>query len=90
MGRAPRPGQPEWTAADTALAVALHRIESRACPGCGLDRTETMNPANEFAFEALAYRCHGCAARSRASEAHREAGGNTHGLLLAVTRREEH
>lgn len=86
-GRAVAPGEPLWTDTDTQLAVALMRVESAACPGCGMDRRETTDPASEFAYQAEAVRCHACAARDRAAEHHQSGGGTTAGLMFTITRR---
>lgn len=88
-GRAVRPGEPWFTAADTAYAVALTAVEARACPGCGLDRADTTAAGREFHYRAEAVRCHACAARSRAAEKYQTAGGSAHGLMFAVTPKEE-
>lgn len=73
---------------DTAYAVALQMIESRTC-GCGQDRMESLDSANEFAYKAEAFRCHACATRARAAEKFADNGGDQAGLLFAVTRKDD-
>ena len=67
LGRIVAPGEPLWAQADTDLALALADLEAEQCPGCHHPRAETMDPANEFSYEAEPVRCHACAARDRAS-----------------------
>lgn len=86
-GRVRRPGDSEWLALDTAYAVALTALESMQCSGCGTDRRESMDPANEGRYTATAVRCHACASRDRVAEDQAE-HGDPHGLMFTVTRKE--
>lgn len=86
-GRVVRDGAPQWTAADTALGVALRVLESVTCAGCGADRRESMDASAEFEWRAEAVRCHGCATRDRAAGAHSKAGGELSGLNWVVNRK---
>lgn len=89
-GRVVRPGTPTWTQSDTALALALQRIEATKCSGCGQDRRASMNPDQEFSWRVEPLRCHACATRDRAAAAHaKQDGSSTAGLLWAVTRKEQ-
>lgn len=87
-GRVVAPGTSLWTPNDTALAVALQRLESLQCGGCGQDRRVSMDPASEFQYQAEAMRCHACAARERAAAASAKQGVATTGLQWIVTRTE--
>jgi len=87
-GRAVADGQPLWTTQDTALAVALTAIEAATC-ACGHDRRESMDAANEYAYTAVAVRCHACAARDRAAEAYAKQDGLMAGLAFTVKRKDE-
>lgn len=71
-GRVVLPGQPLWTKEDTDLAVALTEIEADRCGGCGQPRSESMDPANEYAYRADPLRCFSCAARERESRSRGE------------------
>lgn len=84
-GRVVAPGEPLWTQEDTDLALALTEIESVRCSGCGNDLTETLDDADEFAWQAEAVRCHACAARDRA--ARKAEDMDTSGLRWLATRR---
>ena len=87
-GRVQRPGEAEWTSQDAAYAVALLALEAVECKGCGVDRRESMDPANEFAYEAEAMRCFSCAARDRAGEKYEGKDGSAAGLMFSVKRKE--
>lgn len=87
-GRIRRPGDAEWTAQDAAYAVALTALESMRCGGCGTDRRESMDPANEFAYHAEAMRCFACAARDREGEKYRDGKGSVAGLMFSVSKKE--
>ena len=86
-GRVVRSGDPQWTAADTALGVALQVLESVSCSGCGVDRRESMDAESEFEWRAESVRCHGCAARDRAAESYAKSGGSPSGLNWVVKRK---
>lgn len=88
-GRVVLPGTSAWTATDTALAVALQRVEALRCPGCGHDRRESMDAANEFAYAASPMRCHACAARERTAAAHAKQKIPTAGLQWVVTKTDQ-
>jgi len=66
-GRVITPGDPLWTQTDTDLAIALVEVEHQQ-HDCGHPRSETMDPDNEFAYEATPVRCHACAAIDRAAK----------------------
>ena len=66
VGRVVDPGAPLWTQSDTDLAIALTELEDDRHE-CGHPRSESMDPANEFAYTAEPVRCHACAAADRAS-----------------------
>lgn len=82
------PGTSLWTTNDTALALALQRIEATRCPGCGQDRRESMAAENEFAYTAHAIRCHACAARDRTSASQMKQDLPTPGLAWVVTKQD--
>lgn len=88
-GRVVTPGTSVWTATDTALAVALHQLESLRCPGCGHDRRESMDADTEFKWKAEPIRCHACATRERHSAAHVKLQRPTEGLSWIVTRTDQ-
>lgn len=67
MGRVVRDGDPQWLQEDTDLAIAFTDIEDMQCPGCGHDRSQSMDMANTFAYRAEPAKCHACAARERAA-----------------------
>lgn len=87
-GRVVRAGESGWTAADTALAVALQTLESVTCSGCGVDRRESMEAESEFEWVAESVRCHSCATRDRAADSYAKSGGSMSGLNWIVNRRE--
>lgn len=57
---------PEWLPEDVDEALAFEEFEAENCPGCGEPKIETFDPANEWAYRAVAVACHACAARKRA------------------------
>jgi hypothetical protein len=86
-GRVVLAGQPLWLQEDTDLAVALTEIEAERCE-CGHSRTESMDPAHEFDWQAEAVRCHACAARERAARsAARDDAWDESGIRWVTTRR---
>lgn len=88
LGRVVAPGAPLWTQVDTDLAVALAEIDADRCPGCGHQRTESMDPDHEYAFAADPLRCHACATRERTAKGNVDAGGwDDAGIQWIVTRR---
>ena len=87
-GRVVPDGEPQWQPLDTAYAVALTAIEQVTCNGCGTDRCELMDPANEFAYHAEAMRCFACAARDREGEKYRDGKGSVAGLMFSVSKKE--
>jgi hypothetical protein len=84
-GRIVNPGDPLWSQDDTDLAVALTEIDGERHT-CGHPRSESMDPAHEFDWEAEAVRCHACAARDRAARAVGE-GWDDAGINWITTRR---
>lgn len=84
----PGPGEPLWTDADRDWAIALLSEEQETC-ACGQLRSESTAAENEYAYDAVAVRCHACAARDR--EARRfsssDARSATDGLIVVATRR---
>lgn len=44
--------------------MAYLELESEECSGCSLPMSETLDPANERKYQATAYICHACAART--------------------------
>jgi len=71
----PAPGEPLWTDEDRDTAVALTLIDAEKCGGCGQSVKESMNPANEYAYDVHLTRCHACAAVER--ETRRFANANS-------------
>jgi hypothetical protein len=54
----PAPGEPLFTADDTAAVVALAEEERDTCPACGMPKVWCRAPENQFAFEPSEERCH--------------------------------
>lgn len=67
LGRVVYPGDQQWTERDTAAAMWWQADQDRRCKTCGLYLDETMDPANEFKYEAEAVWCHGDRAMHRAA-----------------------
>lgn len=61
----PAPGEALWLEEDRDIAVALALIDAEACSGCGQPTSESMDPANEYAYRIDLVRCHACAATDR-------------------------
>lgn len=53
----PQPGEPLFTAEDTAWALALAEEEADTCPVCGYPKAWCRDPANQFAFEPHEEEC---------------------------------
>lgn len=75
-----------WSDDDRAWAMALVQYERSLC-SCGEPLTESLDPANEFAYVAEFIRCHACAATERANRALPEATDRA-GLRINVKRKE--
>lgn len=81
MGRPwPQPGEPLFTAEDTALAVALQEVEDSTCSGCHQPVNESFDPANAEAYDVRRPICFACRAREAAAEAARESNADTNGM----------
>ena len=83
----PQPGEPLWLDEDRDWALALHYIEADRCPDCGQQWGEATDPANEFKWRGELTKCHACAAAARTIANHENAGGDTRGLHVHVTRK---
>ena len=77
-----------WTELDTAYAVALTALEAVTCSGCGQDRRQSMDAANEFAYTVEPLRCYGCAAQHRAGEKFKGDDASRAGLMFSVKKKE--
>lgn len=54
-----------WLEDDRSWAIALHRLEMDECPGCGLPRTQTFDPALAEAWTVDELpNCAGCYAKA--------------------------
>jgi hypothetical protein len=89
LGRLVQPGEPLWLDDDRDWALALTEYENDICDGCGQPRSQTTAPEAEYAYRAVAIRCHGCKTAAGATEPFTSPGATTAGLLIAVTRRSE-
>jgi hypothetical protein len=79
---------------DTTAALEWADYQSLHCSGCGHLRSESMDPDNAGAYEAVPLTCFACAAKDRET---REAGearssgrygkGALDGVFIAVHRR---
>jgi hypothetical protein len=64
------------------------QLNREICAGCGEPKSESMDPANELAYQGHALRCHACAARdARANEIQEDEQADTTGLFLSVTKK---
>lgn len=78
-----------WLLEDRWWALALLEAEAGTCRDCGQPTAESMSIDNEFAFDATAAKCHGCAAAARRLRAVND--GQTQpidGLQVSVHRKE--
>lgn len=57
------------------------------CQGCGHPVGESTDPALEEAWQAEIVRCHACSAASRKADGWHEAGGDSHGINVRVSRK---
>lgn len=64
-----------FTDEDYADAIAWQTVQDDRCPGCGQPRSESMHPDNDDAYEAKAWVCHACAAKTRKADAIADQGG---------------
>ncbi|MFE6866007.1 hypothetical protein ACFVFS_05585 [Kitasatospora sp. NPDC057692] len=84
----PRPGEPLWTDEDRAWALALLAVEAETCSGCGHPLADTLDVDLEDHWRAEVLRCHACATGARHVDGWRDAGGDTRGAQVRVTRKE--
>lgn len=79
-------GESLWLREDAEAILEYLREKAMTCPGCGLPRDETMDPAAERHYRSRALRCHACAARERE---HQKFAKNPHdaGGLFFTTER---
>ncbi|MFC5802809.1 hypothetical protein [Streptomyces formicae] len=75
-----------WLEDDRAWALALQVVEADRCPDCGQPWDEATDPENEFKWRGHLAKCHACAAAARAIAQHENAGGDTRGVHVHVTR----
>ncbi len=75
-----------WLPEDTAYALAWQQLERDRCSGCGHQRDESFDAANQDGFTAEVLRCHGCAARDRASRQFAADKGDAAGVYVTVSR----
>lgn len=61
--------EPYFLDADTSAVLQWRESKDFACPGCGMDRRDTMQKHHHDHYTASAYRCHACAARDRKAKA---------------------
>lgn len=95
LGRVVEPGEPLWLEDDTESALAWMQYLGTLCSGCGHPATETMNEADDGAWEAVPVHCFACAARDAEKRQVQQAaagGGMSEssfdGLMIGVQRRE--
>ncbi|MCG6499466.1 hypothetical protein [Kitasatospora sp. A2-31] len=88
LGRpVPGPGEVLWTDEDRAWALALLQVEAETC-SCGHPLADTLDGDLEESWRAEIVRCHACATAARHLDGWRDAGGDTRGAQVRVTRRE--
>lgn len=76
---------PMFLDGDIDEALALDEFDAENCPGCGLPKIETFDPANEWAYRGETLACHACSARRRAERQHDDLDD---AIYSYVTRRE--
>ena len=85
MGRAVKPGEPEWTEDDTLLALEYQDWAAEVCPGCGHHLSDSTDEANHY--ETRDRVCFACEAKevhvTRLSEnEHAATAGRKVGVIL--------
>lgn len=55
-----------WLESDTQAALEWMEYRSSLCGGCGLPRSETMDPDRSGMYEAEVWQCHACAPKDAA------------------------
>lgn len=70
---------------DTDEALAWQEERESVCSGCGHPRQDAQDEDQADAWQAVAVRCHACAARDAAAQEWAEKGGDTGGLFWRVT-----
>lgn len=83
-----------WLEEDTETALAWIDYQAAVCGGCGFPRVETMDPANDRAYEADPVTCAACAAKdaeareaSKAKASGRFGDAALDGLYIGVKRK---
>lgn len=61
-------------------ALAWQQLEDRKCPGCGGDRAETMDPANEDRYSGYLATCFKCLATKQPLDEYSKQTGSTAGV----------
>ncbi|MFD5916172.1 hypothetical protein ACFVYP_07070 [Kitasatospora sp. NPDC058201] len=77
-----------WTDEDRAWALALLAVEAETCSGCGHSLVDGLDGELEEGWRAEVLRCHACATAARHLDGWRDAGADTRGAQVRVTRRE--
>lgn len=84
MGRVARPGEPRWTAEDTALAIEWQRLSNETCTGCGQPLDQSLDPYADYEVHDLV--CHGCEAKETRERSLSETkNASTAGRKVVVT-----
>lgn len=65
-----------WLDEDFESALEWIEYEASLCSGCGHPRSETFDPANHGAYEAVPLQCFACAARDAENRAAADARSN--------------
>lgn len=52
-----------WLESDTDYVLAWMDYQSSLCSGCGQLKSESMDPANDRAYEAVPIQCFACATK---------------------------
>jgi hypothetical protein len=64
-------------------------LQAEKCHGCGQPRSESMDIANEDAYEPHKLRCHACATRDSEQKRMGESQIDSAGLYVSVTKRRD-
>ena len=67
LGRIVQPGEADWLEDDAKAALEWQEWHNGLCTGCGVHRSDGMNPEHQFSFEATPYRCFPCQEREKRS-----------------------
>lgn len=59
LGRAVRPGDPQWLPTDSGLALAWAQHRAEVCPGCGT-RKDEWDADRDTAYIPDVHYCRGC------------------------------